>query len=149
MKSLSKHLLVALLCLTSAVTYSQSSGKPHVFANQASRLEISESIFINAMNYSAGQNVSINIAPGFTFEGTVTMSEQKYENLKTVVIRSNAAFDNSFLQISKIKNEDGSVQYSGRIINERSADGFELKKEAGLYAFEKFETARILQDCNY
>jgi hypothetical protein len=148
MKSLSKHLLVALLCLTTAASYSQTINKPKLFASQADRLEIPESIFSNALNYAAGQDVSILLAPGFTISGTVVSNEQKYSNLKTVVIRS-ANFDNSLFQISKVANPDNSFYYSGRIINERSADGFEIRKEASGYTFQKIETAKILQDCSY
>jgi len=147
MKPLSKHLLLALLCLTSAVCYSQTS-KPKLFANQAERLEISETVFTNALNYSAGQNVTMFLAPGFSFTGVVMSNDRKYSNLTTVVIRS-ADLDNSLFQISKIVNPDNTFYYSGRILNERSADGYEIKLETNGYSIQKFETAKILQDCNY
>ncbi len=45
-----------------------------------------------------------------------------------VVIQS-SSLNNSLFSISKRINEDNTITYVGRIINEKYADGYELKKE--------------------
>jgi hypothetical protein len=148
MKPLSKYLLVALLCLTTAASYSQANTKPSLFANQADRIELSETMLRDAFNSRPGETITFNLSSTFTITGVVLSNEAKYSNLTSVVVRA-TEFDNALLHISKVVNEDNSISYVGRIMNERAADGFEIKKEASGYSFQKFQTARILQDCNY
>jgi len=148
MKSQSKYLLVLLLSLTTAVGYSQVQPKPKIFASQAESFEFPSTLLSDAFNYAAGQQVTLAFTSNFSFTGVVLSNEQKYSNLQTVIIRS-ANYDNALLQISKVFNADRSFYYSGRIINERSADGLEIRQEANGYIFKKFETEKVLQDCSY
>ena len=73
-------------------------------------------------------------------------SVKKYDNLYKVVIRS-SSLDNTLFSISKRIEEDSSVNYIGRIINEKYADGYELKKENdGSYSLNKIQTEELIQD---
>jgi hypothetical protein len=73
----------------------------------------------------------------------------KYQNLQSVLIRSEQ-FENALLQVSKITNNDKSISYVGRIINQNALDGYEIKKDlANNYRLQKFETKSILQDCSH
>ncbi len=48
---------------------------------------------------------------------------------------------NALLSISRRINDDNSVTYVGRIINEKYADGYELIKDnSGNYSFTKIKT---------
>ena len=63
-----------------------------------------------------------------------------------VVIRS-SSLDNTLFSFSKRIEEDSSVSYIGRIINEKYADGYELKKENdGTYSLNKIKTEELIQD---
>jgi hypothetical protein len=54
---------------------------------------------------------------------------------------------NTLLSISKRINDDNSITYVARIINEKYADGYELKKDiAGNYSFNKIKTDELIQD---
>ncbi len=55
----------------------------------------------------------------------------------TVIVKS-PALNNTLLAISKRINDDKTITYVGRIINDKYADGYELKKEQnGSYAMNK------------
>jgi len=54
---------------------------------------------------------------------------------------------NTLLSISKRINDDNTITYVGRIINEKYADGYELKKDNnGNYSFNKIRTEELIQD---
>ena len=51
------------------------------------------------------------------------------------------------LSISKRIDDDNTITYVGRIINEKYADGYELiKDKSGNYSFNKIKTADLIQD---
>ncbi|MEP6711944.1 MAG: hypothetical protein ABJA37_06000 [Ferruginibacter sp.] len=151
MNTLSKPLLILMLCLTTAVGYSQQKAdtRPKLFASLPENIKVNDAVLKNAFTFFAGQDASIVLANNFIFSGTVITNEVKYSNLQNIIIRS-ASLNNSLLSISKIINADNSISYTGRIINNKAFDGFEIKRgEDGQYSLEKFETGRILQDCSY
>ncbi|MCC7379373.1 MAG: hypothetical protein IT255_08445, partial [Chitinophagaceae bacterium] len=83
----------------------------------------------------------------FNFSGIVTSNIVKYANLQSVVIKS-PDFSNTIFSVSKILNDDGTVSYTGRIINQNFFDGFELKKNlAGNYQLIKIETDKVIPVC--
>ena len=148
MKKLSTPLLMLLLCLTTAVSNAQTT-KPNLFAAYPQRIDVSETIFQNAFTSSKGQAVAIALGSTLVFKGTVVANEFKYANLQSITIKS-PEFDDAFLSISKIINDDKTVTYTGRILNSKAADGYEIKRDAaGNYKLLKFESNRILQDCSY
>ncbi|MFT3979812.1 MAG: hypothetical protein QM687_05025 [Ferruginibacter sp.] len=110
-------------------------------------MNISENSLQNIFSLTTDQETVIDFGNNFLFPCKVLRNEAKYSNMQTVIIRS-SAFDNAMLQVTKITNRDQSVTYKGRIINERAADGFEIKKNtAGSYELRKFETDRVLEPC--
>ncbi|WP_255156013.1 hypothetical protein [Ferruginibacter sp. HRS2-29] len=140
-----------LLCLSTAVGFSQQNvaAKTRLFATLPDRIDLNSDVFKNVMTLAEGAAIAIPMGDGYTFQGIVLSNEIKYSNLQSVTIRS-ANLDNSFFSISKITNADNSISYTGRIMNNNALDGYEIKKaEAGNYKLQKFETARILQDCSY
>ena len=57
------------------------------------------------------------------------------------------SFNNALLCLSKRINDDNSITYVGRIINEKYADGYALVKDnAGNYSFTKIKTEDLIQD---
>ncbi len=138
-----------MLCLTTAaVNAQQNQPAPAVFSNFSSTIQFSESLLSGAIQTAKGQQALLNFGSGFQFAGTIISNEQVFSNLKTVIVRS-TAYNNALLQISQQVNEDKSISYVGRIFSPGSADGYELKKSPeGNYRLQKFETAKIFQDCN-
>ncbi|MBS1744185.1 MAG: hypothetical protein JST81_14225 [Bacteroidetes bacterium] len=150
MKTL-KTLFSLLLCLTTAVAFSQKSdqGKQKFFASYPESIQLSKNILQNTMNASEGEEVIVSFTSDFRFKGTVISNLKKYDNLQSVMIKS-PVFGNAIFQLSRITNPDKSFSYTGRIINPEAADGYEIKKDKyDNYSFVKFETKRILQDCSF
>jgi hypothetical protein len=81
----------------------------------------------------------------FTFNGIVTSSIKRYDNLYSVIIKA-PGLNNTLLALSKRINDDKTVSYVGRIINENYADGFELRKENTGYAINKIRTDALIED---
>lgn len=149
--SLRKTMLMLLVCLcTYAATNAQLTNqpaKPALFASYPATLSISETSLHNIFSLVKDQEVTIDFGNNLILPCKVLRNEIQYSNLQTVIIRC-SAFDNAMLQVSKVINEDQSILYAGRLINERSADGFEIKKAGnGTYQLRKFETDKILEGC--
>ncbi|MFZ1530321.1 MAG: hypothetical protein WAT19_16315 [Ferruginibacter sp.] len=149
MKRLSKTLLALLLCITTATSHAQtSSGKPAIFANFPSSINISETILKNSFGHNKDQHVSILLGSGLNFSGTVISNVQKYQNLRILIIKSDI-WPNTLMQVSQITNEDNSFSFGGRIISPDAADGYEIKRsQGGTYSLRKFETGRIFEPCS-
>lgn len=122
------------------------SVKPSLFASYSSKIPASITELEKAFTITAGSDVKFRFSPGFLFSGTVISSVQKYNNLSSVLIRL-PAFNNTLLCISKRINDDNTITYVGRIINEKYADGYELIKDnTGNYSFTKIKTEDLIQD---
>ena len=151
MNTLSKPLLMLVLCLATAVSYSQQrpDARPKLFAALPENIQVNKLALQDAFSFFEGQNATITLANNLVFSGVVISNEVKYSNLQNIIIKS-ASLNNALLSLSKIINPDKSITYTGRIINNKAFDGFEIKRnEVGEYSLQKFETGRILQDCSY
>lgn len=147
MKTLQKLVAVFLLLVISTTinAQTQTSSKPYLFSKVAKKLPASISELDKAFSTSEGSIIKMRMNE-LVFEGTVTSSIKRYDNLFTVIIKSSSE-KNTVFAISKRINDDKTVTYTGRIINEKYADGFELVQEAnGHYAMSKIQTEELLQD---
>jgi hypothetical protein len=99
-----------------------------------------------AFSAAAGSSVQFNFSSKFSFSGTVMSSLRRYTNLYSVIVSSPLLHD-ALLSISKIINNDNTVTYVGRILNDKYADGYILKKDnTGNYSFNKIKTTDLIQD---
>ena len=149
MKPLRKTTLMLLLCLTTAATQAQgtSTQLPKIFSNFPDEMPLTANTLRDAFSAREGEDVSLQLSSNFNFSGVVLGNEVKYSNLKTMIVKSQV-FGGAIFQLSQVTNEDNSISYVGRIINNDAFDGFEIKKRNGMYHLQKFETKKILQDCN-
>ena len=150
MKSLSKTMLLLLLILSGATVYSQgtTNSQPKIFSNFPEEFALSATTLRDAFTSRNGDNVTLHLSSTFSFTGVVLSNEVKYSNLRSIIIKS-PYFNNAIFHLSQITNDDNSISYVGRIINPDAFDGYMIRKDAaGNYAFKKFETKNILQDCN-
>ncbi len=140
-------LLMVFLCTYAGANAQQNSAKPQLFAAYPATLSISETTLQKIFDLEGNQDAVIDFGSNLVFPCKVIKNEAKYSNLQTVIIRSHA-FNNSMMQVSKVINEDRSITYTGRIINEKAADGYEIKQTGrGAYQLRKFETDKILEGC--
>lgn len=148
MKHYAPYALSLLLCAISITGFSQNNtAKPTQFNNFPTVIDCNQSELSRIFNSPSGQYISLSFAANFIFSGTVTSNIVKYANLQSAVVKS-PDYSNTIFSVSKIINDDGTVSYTGRIINKNFFDGFELKKNpAGNYQLIKIETDRVIPDC--
>lgn len=148
MKTISKLLVWCLLLSISVYSHAQvtKSSRPELFSNFSANIPASVNELDKAFAIKPGSSIQFNFANKFLFNGIILSSVQKYNNLSSVIIRS-SLLQNALLSISKRINDDNSITYVGRIINEKFSDGYELKKDdAGNYSFNKIKTEDLIQD---
>lgn len=150
MKLLSTLTLAFSLCLLSVTGFSQTgkAPKPKIFSDFPDKINCPSSELSYAFSTSEGEHIVLFFTDNFRFSGTVISNVVKYDNLQSMVIRSDAS-ENTIFHLTKQINEDNTVTYIGRIINSNAADGYEIKKDiTGNYKFEKAMYDKILQDCH-
>ncbi len=140
----------ALLCMIITFSYAAdaqilTSNRQNQFDKYAQKLATPESELSKAFNVPEGGKVKINFG-NFAFNGIVTSSIKRYDNLYTVIVKS-PGLDNTLLAISKRINDDQTITYVGRITNDKYADAYELKKDNnGSYAMNKIRTDGLVED---
>ena len=140
-----------VLCMLLTTVYEvnaqvNTSSRPDLFSSFSVNIPAQVSELDKAFVTVKGSSIQLNFANNFSFAGTVLSSIQRYSNLSSVIIKS-PSFQNSVLSISKRINDDNSVTYVGRIINEKYADGYVLQKDnTGKYFFSKIKTEDLIQD---
>lgn len=148
MKTISRAMALCMLLIATHTTYAQviTSSRPDLFNSFSANIPAPVAELNKAFISNKGSSIQLNFANNFSFTGTVLSSVQRYSNLSSVIIKS-PILQNSILAISKRINEDNTITYVGRIINEKYADGYLLQKDnTGNYSFTKIRTADLIQD---
>lgn len=147
MKYVYRLLAFSLFIITSYKTEAQlqTSKRQAYFNRYADKLPTPESELEKAFTTPVGSKVKINFAD-FSFNGIVTSSIKRYDNLYSVIVKA-PGLNNTLFSVSKRINADKTVSYVGRIINENYADGYQLRKENnGHYAMNKVRTDALIED---
>ena len=147
MKTLNKYLFLVFFSAICTSSFAQiNDARPKLYAAFPSTINITKTSFDDVLKNTSGSTVSVAISPDFIFTGTVISNITKYNAMQTVVLRSTENPESVF-QITKIENKENIISYSGRILNNNAADGYEIKNNNGEYFLQKFETAKLLQPC--
>jgi hypothetical protein len=147
MKTLIKVTALCIVLMFSLGAQAQilKSNRQNYFNKYSDNLPTSVTELDKPFNTPEGGKVKINFAD-FSFNGIVTSSIKRYDNLYSVIVKS-PGLDNAILAISKRIDPDKSVHYIGRIINQKYADGFELRKgNDGVYVMNKIKTDALIED---
>ncbi len=139
-----------LLCLAIISTLNISAQKPDnrpkLFYSVSTKINYPKEELKNLFSRKQGSTLNLSLPGNFNFAGTVLSSVQKYPNLKTVIIKADG-LNGTVFGVSEIINDDKSITYVGRVVNEKYSDGFELQHdEAGNYFLSKINLQDILQD---
>ncbi|HEY5405592.1 MAG TPA: hypothetical protein VIJ92_00830 [Ginsengibacter sp.] len=148
MKTTSKLFALGFLLCITFVTQAQvtSSSRPTLFTSFSTNIPASVAELDKAFTAAPGSSIQFNFSNKLPFSGIVLSSVQRYSNLSSVIIKS-ALLQNALLSISRRINDDNTITYVGRIINEKYADGYELIKDnTGNYSFNKIKTQDLIQD---
>ncbi|MEO9143996.1 MAG: hypothetical protein ABI237_00430 [Ginsengibacter sp.] len=142
---------VMLLCIIVMFSYSSTqaqiltSNRQNYFGKYAEKLPTAVTELEKAFSTPEGAKIKINFSD-FSFNGIVTSSIKRYDNLYSVLVKA-PGLDNTLLALSKRINDDKTITYIGRIINENYADGFELREgKDGTYAMNKIKTDAMIED---
>lgn len=141
---------IAALCAIMMFSYASNaqilaSNRQNYFDKYSTKLVTPESELSKAFVVPEGGKIKLNFGD-FAFNGIVTSSIKRYDNLYTVIVKS-PGLDNTLLALSKRINDDKTITYVGRIINDKYADGYQLKKENnGSYAMQKIKTDALIED---
>jgi len=132
------------------ITYSSQAQKldqrPKLFNGVANKISYPKADLEKIFTKTKGSNFHISLPGNFTFSGTVVSTVQRYNNLKSFLIKSDL-LDGAMFAVSKRINDDNSVTYVGRVVNDKYSDGYELKVDsAGNYFLNKINMNEILQD---
>ncbi len=123
-----------------------TSSRAYLFNSFSENIAASVSELNKAFNAAEGSVIQLNFNNQFSFTGIVFSSVKRYNNLSSVLIKF-PSLNNTLLSVSKRINDDNTITYVGRIINEKYADGYELKKDnTGNYTFNKIKTDELIQD---
>lgn len=144
MKNLKTGIICLLFILACTAAEAQSdlvrepdNNRPSLFQQLPQRLNCRLSNLQSLLHAQTGQQVNINIADNLVFQGVVSsVANRENGKIGSVVIRS-TNFKGAALSFSKIINEDGSIQYAGRIISFQHGDAYEIQFEKGQYVFIK------------
>ena len=141
-----KMLALCLILITSYQINAQvlTSNRQSYFNKYSEKLPAATSELDKAFTVPEGGKVKLDFGD-FTFNGIVTSSIKRYDNLYSVIVKA-PGLNNTLLALSKRINDDKTVSYVGRIINENYADGFELRKENSGYAMNKIRTDALIED---
>jgi len=134
------------------ITYSSQAQKldqrPKLFNGVANKISYPKADLEKIFTKAKGSNFHISLPGNFNFTGTVVSSVQRYHNLKSFIIKSDV-LNGAMFSVSKRTNDDNSITYVGRIINDKYSDGYELNTDsAGNYFLNKINMSELLQDQN-
>jgi len=143
-----KNLVKGIICLSLFLICQQSNAqtppvrepdmnRPSLFQNLPNKISCRINDLSALLDLETGKPVSFSFVNNLNFQGVISSVASKSDNtLSSVVIRS-TNFPGAALSFSRIKKEDGSFSYVGRIISFQHGDAYEIGLENGQYYFVK------------
>jgi len=143
-----KNLVKGIICLSIFLICQQSNAqtppvrepdmnRPSLFQNLPNKISCRINDLSALLESETGKLVSFSFVNNLNFQGVVSSVASKSDNtLNSVVIRS-TNFPGAALSFSRIKKEDGTFSYVGRIISFQHGDAYEISLENGQYYFVK------------
>lgn len=113
--------------------------KPRLFDALPARIPVTKEELNTLINAPSGKKASLKFTGSSLnyFDGNIiSVASQENNKIQSTVLRS-SNYNGATLTVSKIKNEDGSFSFAGRIISFQHGDLFELKNENGNYVLVK------------
>ena len=143
---LSIFLVSIKLCAQQLPVREPDINRPSLFRNLPDRINCNVDDLTTLLQSEVGRTVSFPFAASMNFQGVVSSVTSRFENtLQSVVIRS-TNLPGAALSFSKLKKEDGSISYIGRIISFQHGDAYEIILENGQYYFVKKDFYDLVND---
>jgi len=149
MKTFTKTVILLLTTISTMSVFAQNNkSDKSIFSEFPGQVTISKNLLVSTLEAKSGQIVAIPFNDKFIFSGKVMSNEFKYNNLQSMIVKSDA-FPNTLFQLSKI-TENNNSKFVGRIISPDAVEAFVIKNDiADNYSLNKIEFKSILQDCSY
>jgi hypothetical protein len=146
---------VLATCLLSLHSFSQEinfrsakekeTNKKALFSNAAERVSIGTNFIQKVFELPKGKGTTIKFADNLQLVGEVVTNDLQ-PNLQTITMKC-TNYTGALLTISKVTLKDGSVMYTGAILNQQSKDIIMLEKDAtGNYAWQKKNLSDLIED---
>jgi hypothetical protein len=146
MKCLKSNAIAAFLIFCALQSIAQDPGKlihepdyskAKIFNDLPDRMNLRVTDVAELVNLPVGSDVNTVAATNFRITGTVvSSSEDKAAGLKSVVIKLHNRQGATFTFTKRVQ-EDGTINYIGRILNKNNGDAYSLVKENGQYTLVK------------
>jgi len=142
-----KHLSLSGLCLLSILFSTFLSAQEIIPVNEPNyrrallfkslpeKVTLEDAKLNSLLNVTEGNIVKIEMGSS-AIEGKVISAVNKYNNIRSVVIRS-SNFNGATLTLSSSTRRDGTVKISGRLISIQHGDLYELEKQNDKYVLVK------------
>lgn len=113
--------------------------KPKLFEDLPQKMNLTISDMESLFDLSVGTPVIAKLTENFPFKGAIVSKSGSAETpVRSVVIKSTTSTRHgAVLTFTKIRKEDGSYLYRGRIISRESIDAYEIVKENEQYVLQK------------
>jgi hypothetical protein len=113
--------------------------KPKLFADLPQKMNLTVSDMESLFDLPVGTPVMAKLTKNFPFKGIiVSRSGDAGTTVRSVVIKSTTNTRlGAVFTFTKIRKEDGSFVYGGRILSRESSDAYEIVKEKDEYVLQK------------
>jgi hypothetical protein len=147
MKNLIATLLTACISFCGLATAAQAQptkklplnepdyNRPKLFADLPDRIDFNPTDLLNLFELQPGQPVNVTIGTGFIFAGDLISKSIDNHSSSVVLLSTNRP--GARLVFTRIKGENNSVKYLGRIISFKHGDCYEIASENDHYYFKK------------
>jgi hypothetical protein len=139
-------LLAFITCFTSISSFAQTNSlpvrepdynKPRLFQQYGEKIAFSTNTIDELLKTPVGTMVETTFGNEFLVTGQVLSVTSKFDNqIRCIVIRVNN-FSGAALVLSKITNNDSTMQYTGRMISKEYGDLYMLQQDNGQYQMVK------------
>jgi len=109
--------------------------KPKLFADLPDRIDFNPNDLLKLFELQAGQSVSVKFDSSFIFAGDLV--SKSHDNRSSSVVLRSTNRPGARLVFTRIKGENNSVRYLGRIISFKHGDCYEIVSENDHYYFKK------------
>lgn len=111
--------------------------KPKLFDDLPSKFPLDIKLVETFLDLPVGQTLAVPLTKGLRYQGViVSKSDATDPNLKSIVVKSTNR-GGSVFTFTRLRNEDGSYTYLGRILSHKHGDAFEIEFENGQYILNK------------
>jgi len=145
------RILTLVLCLmgmlTEALAQKPATERPTRFHQLPAIIHCHAGRLDAFFRSAPGETVQVQISEALTIRGTVKNRISKYGTLETAGIQL-SEYGQSIFALTRRQTPEGKTVFTGRIIDNRFADGLMLRQRGDEYEFVKVETAHLLPTCD-